>query len=66
MRVIIREDANTVADYVANYVKDRINAFVPSEATPYFVLGLPTGSTPIGVYKRLVDYHKVRVMYQRH
>lgn len=24
----------------------------------YFVLGLPTGSTPLGMYKKLVEYHK--------
>lgn len=24
----------------------------------YFVLGLPTGSTPLGMYRKLVEYHK--------
>lgn len=24
----------------------------------YFVLGLPTGSTPLGMYEKLVEYHK--------
>lgn len=24
----------------------------------YFVLGLPTGSTPLGMYKYLIEYHQ--------
>lgn len=24
----------------------------------YFVLGLPTGSTPLGMYKKLIEFHK--------
>ena len=24
----------------------------------YFVLGLPTGSTPLGMYKNLIEFHK--------
>jgi len=24
----------------------------------YFVLGLPTGSTPLGMYKELIEFHK--------
>lgn len=39
MRVIIRSDADEVALWVANYVKNRINAFQPTEERP-FVLGL--------------------------
>lgn len=23
----------------------------------YFVLGLPTGSTPLGMYRKLIEYH---------
>ena len=40
-------------EFVAGLVKDRILAFAPTAAKP-FVLGLPTGSTPIPTYKRLV------------
>lgn len=25
----------------------------------YFVLGLPTGSTPLGMYRKLIEYHKL-------
>lgn len=38
-----------------SYVRDRINAFAPSAERP-FVLGLPTGSTPIPTYEKLVEY----------
>lgn len=57
MRVIIRDNKETAAEYVAQYVKNAINKFGPTEEKP-FVLGLPTGSTPIAVYKKLVDFYK--------
>jgi len=57
MRVIIRENYENVSDYVAEYVKYRINQFKPTADHP-FVLGLPTGSTPIALYKRLVSFVK--------
>lgn len=41
----------------AYYVKERINQFKPTAERP-FVLGLPTGSSPIGVYHKLVEFHK--------
>ncbi|KAJ2772258.1 Glucosamine-6-phosphate isomerase (Glucosamine-6-phosphate deaminase) (GNPDA) (GlcN6P deaminase) [Coemansia nantahalensis] len=55
MRLVIRDDADTVADYVAEYIKARILQFAPTARRP-FVIGLPTGSSPIGVYKRLVAF----------
>jgi len=42
---------------VANYIKERIRQFEPNADRP-FVLGLPTGSSPVGVYKRLVELYK--------
>lgn len=36
---------------------ERINAFNPTPDRP-FVLGLPTGSSPILIYKHLVQRHK--------
>lgn len=52
MRLIIRDDAQAVAAYVANYIANRIKEFNPCPKRP-FVLGLPTGSSPISVYKLL-------------
>lgn len=57
MRVVIRPDYNEVSLWAAEYVKHRINKFAPTADRP-FVLGLPTGSSPIGCYQNLVKFHK--------
>ena len=57
MRLVILPDPQVVASWVASYVKKRILAFAPTPDRP-FVLGLPTGSSPLTVYKKLVEYHK--------
>ncbi|KAI9257350.1 glucosamine-6-phosphate isomerase 1 [Phascolomyces articulosus] len=57
MRLIIREDYSEVSGYIAKYIKERIRQFKPTAERP-FVLGLPTGSSPIGTYKALVELHK--------
>ena len=53
MRLIIEKDYDALSKWAAEYVIKRINEFNP---TPdhRFVLGLPTGSSPIGMYKELV------------
>ena len=57
MRLIIRDNAEHASSYVANYIVDRIKHFSPTPAHP-FVLGLPTGSSPLVVYKILVEKYK--------
>ena len=57
MRVIIEPNYELVSKWAANYVASRINKFGPSEAKP-FVLGLPTGSSPLGMYKELITLNK--------
>lgn len=57
MRLIIRDDAELASSYVAEYIIERIKHFNPTSAHP-FVLGLPTGSSPMGVYKILVEKYK--------
>lgn len=57
MRLIIRNDSEKASAYVANYIVERIKHFAPTAAHP-FVLGLPTGSSPLGVYKVLVEKYK--------
>lgn len=57
MRVIIKEDYVTCAEWSARHIAWRISSFAPSEDKP-FVLGLPTGSTPLGVYKELIRLNK--------
>lgn len=53
MRLIINQNADSAAEWAAKHIINRINAFSPSAGNP-FVLGLPTGSTPLGVYKKLI------------
>ena len=57
MRLIIQPNYDDVSEWVATYVVKRINDFAPTEDRP-FVLGLPTGSSPLGTYARLVEMHK--------
>ena len=57
MRLIILRDPDQVATWVATYVKKRILAYAPTPERP-FVLGLPTGSSPVLVYRKLVEMHK--------
>lgn len=53
MRIVIRESAEEVAEWVAGYIRRRILDFAPTAERP-FVLGLPTGSTPLATYRVLV------------
>ncbi|MCC8035951.1 MAG: glucosamine-6-phosphate deaminase [Rikenellaceae bacterium] len=55
MRVIIKNDESAVAEVAAQLIADRINAH--KEEAP-FVLGLPTGSTPLKTYSKLIELHK--------
>ena len=57
MRVIIEQDYDRLSKWAANHVIERINAFKPTAECP-FVLGLPTGSSPEGMYAELVKAYK--------
>lgn len=57
MRLIVRDDSEQASAYVANYIINRIKHFSPTPSHP-FVLGLPTGSSPEGVYRILVEKYK--------
>ena len=64
MRVIIKPDYDTVSKWVANYVVYRINKYRPTPER-LFVLGLPTGGTPLGMYKELINlYQKRKVSFE--
>lgn len=56
MRLIIKDNYNILVEWVAYYIMMRITRFNPTKEKP-FVLGLPTGSSPIGVYKKLINYY---------
>ncbi len=53
MRVIIEPDYEQLSRWAAEYVIKRINDFNPTPERK-FVLGLPTGSSPVGMYRNLV------------
>ncbi|XP_030565564.1 glucosamine-6-phosphate isomerase isoform X2 [Drosophila novamexicana] len=57
MRLIILETSESVGNWAAKYVVKRINDFKPGPDR-YFVLGLPTGSTPLGMYRALIEFYK--------
>jgi len=64
MRVIIQPDYAGISQWTANYIIKKINDFAPANDNP-FVLGLPTGSTPIGVYKELIKaYNSGQVSFK--
>ena len=57
MRLIIENDDKKGSVWAARYIVSRIKAKAAVTDRP-FVLGLPTGSTPIGTYQELIRMHK--------
>jgi len=55
MRVVIQENYEKMCKWAANYIAAKINAH-PADRP--FVLGLPTGSSPLGVYAELARMNK--------
>lgn len=53
MRLIIKQDYEIMSAFAAEYVINRINEHNKVSDKP-FVLGLPTGSSPIGMYRTIV------------
>ncbi len=58
MRLIIQPNYEQLAKWTASYIARRIELFNPSAGKP-FVLGLPTGSSPLGVYSELINLYKL-------
>lgn len=56
MRLIIQKNYNLISRWTALYIADKINKAKPTATKP-FVLGLPTGSSPLGTYKNLIDLY---------
>ncbi|MBQ9239077.1 MAG: glucosamine-6-phosphate deaminase [Treponema sp.] len=65
MRLVIERDYDSSAMWTADYIAGKIKAFSPTAHKP-FVLGLPTGSTPLGVYRRLIELHKRGIISFEH
>ncbi|MFA6844496.1 MAG: glucosamine-6-phosphate deaminase [Sphaerochaetaceae bacterium] len=57
MRVIIQDNYQDLSLWTARYIANTINSFGPTEEKP-FVLGLPTGSSPLGTYAELIRLNK--------
>lgn len=57
MRLIIESGYEQLSTWAAEHVIRRINNFKPTAEKP-FVLGLPTGSSPEGMYAKLVEAYK--------
>lgn len=57
MRLIIKKTYAEVSQWAAGHIVKRINEFSPTPEKP-FILGLPTGSTPIGTYRNLIQMCK--------
>lgn len=57
MRVIFLNTPDEIAQWVAHYIVYKINAFNPTHDNP-FILGLPTGSTPMKTYKNLIKLYQ--------
>lgn len=57
MRIIIHDTYEAMSKWTAHTIAAKINAFQPTKVKP-FVLGLPTGSSPIGTYQHLVSLHE--------
>ena len=55
MKVIIQKDYDNMCRWAAEHIIEAINAHKGDKP---FVLGLPTGSSPIGVYKKLIEANK--------
>lgn len=57
MRLIIENNYDAGSVWAARYIADAIK-FKAARTDKPFVLGLPTGSTPIGTYKELIRLYK--------
>ena len=55
MKLIIKNDYKEMCAWAAQHIADAINNH--TEERP-FILGLPTGSSPLGVYSRLIEKNK--------
>jgi glucosamine-6-phosphate deaminase len=61
MRLLIEPDYETVSQWAANYIAAKIKNAAPTAEKP-FVLGLPTGSSPLGTYSHLIELNKAGVV----
>lgn len=63
MRLLVSKP--DVGKFAASYIVKKINEFKPTVKKP-FVLGLPTGSTPLGMYKELIRLYQNKCVSFKH
>ncbi|MDD2305658.1 MAG: glucosamine-6-phosphate deaminase [Prolixibacteraceae bacterium] len=61
MRLIIQDNYELASQWAANYMARKIILAKPTTEKPY-VLGLPTGSSPLGIYRELIKLHQAGVV----
>lgn len=57
MRIVIKDTKADTGKWTADYIIDKIKAFAPTPEKP-FVMGLPTGSSPMPVYEEWIRRYK--------
>jgi glucosamine-6-phosphate deaminase len=57
MRIIIEKDQVEAGKWVASYISGKIKDANPTKEKP-FILGLPTGSSPLPVYREFIRMYK--------
>ena len=62
MKLIIKNDYNAMSTWAAEHIANAINNH--KENRP-FVLGLPTGSSPLGVYKKCMITSLITLIFQK-
>ena len=65
MRLLIEPDYETLSAWAARYIAARIRTAAPTAEKP-FVLGLPTGSSPLGLYRCLTELNRAGTVSFRH
>ncbi|MDR2434174.1 MAG: glucosamine-6-phosphate deaminase [Treponema sp.] len=65
MRLIIHRNYEDASRWAAAYIAGRINEFKRKCGRP-FVLGLPTGSSPLGIYREFIKlYQEKKLSFER-
>jgi glucosamine-6-phosphate deaminase len=57
MRIVIKDTRAETGKWTADYIWNKINAFGPTADNP-FIMGLPTGSSPMPVYEEWIRRYK--------
>ena len=64
MRLIINPDYDNCARWAADYITYKIKSSRPTKDKP-FVMALPAGSSPLGIFKRLIEmFKKGKISFQ--